>query len=304
MHSSVVKRFNTVETLLRLLRYRDVMFNVIEATDRHHGNAIPETEFVRYVAEYQQRVSKEVSTDIALVFDCDNLLQAKVLNDRKSAGGTTKLWFNTSVIDIFRLCKISLYRPLTRISLNASMTPIWSIASEIKARQLSITPSTDEYNDWTDEVNHRVTELLGKIRANISKLERIGEQFEKTLKNESQEENIDISKAKYHQAARLYKREIEPLSVFLDKDTRYEQGDGIFLTLEKFKTLFGSFGDLESQSLMLRYQLQYLDLFKPVKKVADHVSIYLQKTKASIIEHNAIENAIGIIRQAYDKTLS
>jgi hypothetical protein len=303
MQVIISKKFSTVETLLLLLRYREIMFNVIEAADRHNGNAIPETEFVKFVVKYQHGVSKEIATQIGLVFDFDNLLQAKVLNDRKAAGGCTKLWFNTSVIDIFRLCKISLYRPLTRVSLNASMTPIWSIATQISAFQLSITPGTDEYNDWTDEVNHRVTELLGKIRANISKLERIGEKFENRVQNKHQEEYIEISKEKYHQASRLYKREIEPLTVFLDKDTRYERGDGIFLTLEKFMQLFGTFGDVESQSLMLRYQLQYLDLFEPVKKVADSVSVYLQKTKTSIIEHNAVEKAFSIIRKAYDKTL-
>jgi len=55
---------------------------------------------------------------------------------------------------------------------------------------------------------------------------------------------------------------------------------------------------------MLKSQLQYLDLFDPIKKVSDSVSVYLQKTKAAIIEHNAIESAFDFIRQAYEKTLS
>ncbi|MFT5725685.1 MAG: hypothetical protein ACI9JN_002812 [Bacteroidia bacterium] len=304
MATNITKRFSTIETVLGLMRFRDIMFRVIEAADNHRGNAIPEIEYLRFVAEYQSGQSKEIVSEIALLFDCENLLQSKILNDKKSAGGVTKLWFNTSIIDVFRLCKISLYRPLTRISLNASMTPIWSIVKDIEKQKISITPGTEEYDDWTGEVCHRTTELLGKISANISKLERVGEMFEKELQKEGNEQSLEITKVKFQEATRLYRREIVPLSDFLDKNTRYEQGDGIIITLEKLQALFRSFGDLESQGLMVRYQLQYLDMFKPIKNVADNVSVYLRKTKAAIVEHNAIESAFTVLRQAYEKTLS
>lgn len=143
--------------------------------------------------------------------------------------------------------------------------------------------------------------MLGRINANISKLERIGEQFSRDI--EDSHTDIDLIKAKYKHAARLYHREIEPLSIFLDKDTQYQDGPGIIKTLEKFKKLFNSLNDNESEGGMLRYQLQYLDMFEPVKRVADNINIYLKKTKTSIEEHNAIESAFSILRTAYDKTL-
>lgn len=298
----VAKQFSTVETLQRLLKYRDIMFSIIEETDRQQGSGIAESDFLRFVAEYQNQAGLEAAKEIGLTFDYRNLKQSKILNDRTSANGVTKLWFNTSVLEIFRLCKISLYRPLTGIALNNSMQSIWAMASKIDAKLLTIIPGTDEYFDWTDEINHSVSELLGRINANISKLERVGEQFARDIENSYI--NIDITKAKYKHAARLYQREIEPLSIFLNKDTQYEEGPGIIRTLEKFKRLFKSFNDSESESSMLRYQLQYLDLFEPVKRVADNINIYLKKTKTSIEEHNAIERAFTILRAAYENTLS
>ncbi|HDI3315447.1 TPA: hypothetical protein PMD22_003028 [Vibrio cholerae] len=297
----VVKKFSTVETLQRLLKYRDIMFSVIEETDRQQGSGIAESDFLRFVSEYQNHVAPDVVKEIFLTFDIQNLQQAKILNDRKIVSGVTKLWFNTSVMEIFRLCKISLYRPLTGIALNNAMQSIWAMAKKVDTNRLSIIPGTDEYYDWTDEINHSVSELLGRINANISKLERIGEQFSRDI--EDSHTDIDLIKAKYKHAARLYHREIEPLSIFLDKDTQYQDGPGIIKTLEKFKRLFNSLNDNESEGGMLRYQLQYLDMFEPVKRVADNINIYLKKTKTSIEEHNAIESAFSILRTAYDKTL-
>lgn len=300
MNTKVIKRFSTVETFALLLKHREVMFRVIQASDKYHGNAIPEMEFLRYVAEYQQSLSQEVAKEVALVFDSENLLQSQILNDRKSTSGAIKLWFNSSVIEVFRLCKISLYRPLTATSLKATMTPIWSILRELNENNLSITPGTEDYDDWLGEISHRITELLGKIKANITKLERIGDSFQSDLKSES----LELTKVKFHEASRLYRREIEPLRIFLAKDTRYEQGDGIHMTLETLTRHFALYGDIESQSLMNRFQLQYLDMFRPIKRVADSVSVYLRKTKSAIIEHNAIESAFCIIRDAYENTLS
>ncbi|WMB72719.1 hypothetical protein RA178_20300 [Shewanella oncorhynchi] len=298
----VTKQFSTVETLQRLLKYRAIMFSIIEETDRQQGSGIAESDYLRFVAEYQYQAGSEAAKEIGLTFDFQNLRQAKILNDRKIANGVTKLWFNTSVMEIFRLCKISLYRPLTGIALNNAMQSIWAMANKIDVNQLSIIPGTDEYYDWTGEINHWVSELLGRINANISKLERVGEQFERNI--EDSHTNIDLAKAKYKYAVRLYQREIEPLSIFLDKDTQYQDGPGIIRTLEKFKRLFRSLNDNESEGGMLRYQLQYLDLFEPVKRVADNINIYLKKTKTSIEEHNAIECAFTILRTAYENTLN
>ena len=300
MNQQITKRFSTVETVLGLLKHREVMFKVIEAADKYRGGAIPESEFLRNVAEYQKTKSRDVANEIGLIFDCGNLLQANILNDKKSASGVTKLWFNSSVIDVFRLCKISLYRPLTKISLNASMTPIWSIIKEVTDGGLSITPGTEEYADWVGEISLRITELYGKIKANISKLEKTGDAFEHDVTQES----LEISTAKFQQASKLYRREIEPLSTFLAKDTIYEQGDGIVRTLETLMQLFVSFEDIQTQELMNRFQVQYLDLFKPIKDVANNVSVYLRKTKSAISEYNALESAFGILRKAYEHTLS
>jgi len=233
------KQYSTVETLIRLLRYREIMFWVIEAADKNRISAIREVEFLQLVAQYQQGMSTDVAKEIALVFDYNNLLQANILFDRKSLSGVTHLWFNTNVIDIFRLCKISLYRPLTQPSLNASMTPIWSILSELEDQHLSVSMHSDEYFEWTDEVNHRIAEMLGKIKSNISKLERIGEEFELSVKSNNAEENLDNTKEKYRRAAKLYSSEIRPLSIFLNKNTRYEKGLGIIMTLNRFQNIFG-----------------------------------------------------------------
>lgn len=300
MAVSIQKQFSTVETIQLLLKHREVLFGVIRASDDVHGNAIPEMTYFRLVSEYQHSFSRDVRNEIALVFDVNNLLQAKIINDRKHTDNTTKLWFNSSVMEIFRLCKISLFRPMTQTTLKASMTPLWSVLKEIEAQQISVTPGTEDYQDWLGEINHRITELLGNIKANISKLQQAGDIFQKEEKSTS----ITVTQQMYQEAAKLYRREVEPLRIFLSKSARYEQGDGIYLTLESFAKLFSRFGDTESQSIINSFQIQYLELFEPIKKVSDNISVYLRKTKNAIVEHNAIQSAFEIIRNAYKTTLS
>lgn len=180
------------------------------------------------------------------------------------------------------------------------MTPLWSVLKEIESQQISVTPGTEGYQDWLGEINHRITELLGNIKANISKLQQAGDIFQKEEKSTS----ITVTQQMYQEAAKLYRREVEPLRIFLNKSTRYEQGDGIYLTLESFAKLFSRFGDTESQSIINSFQIQYLELFEPIKKVSDNISVYLRKTKNAIVEHNAIQSAFEIIRNAYKTTLS
>ncbi|MBF4265270.1 hypothetical protein EAY73_26030, partial [Vibrio anguillarum] len=124
--------------------------------------------------------SDEQANEVSLVFDVDNLLQARIINDRRNVDGVTKLLFNTSVFEVFRLCRVSLYRPLTKVSLNAAMTPLWSLMRQVKRGKLSTTPGTDDYLEWVDDLVYRISDLLGKIRANIAKLQNVGVEFEKS----------------------------------------------------------------------------------------------------------------------------
>ncbi|MFS6538017.1 hypothetical protein V6D52_12035 [Idiomarina loihiensis] len=304
MADLIQKRFSTIETILKMLNHRELMFRAIETSDKRQGNAVIEAEFFYLVAEYKKGLSAEKQKEVTTVFDYKNLLSAKVLDDRRATDGVTKLWFNSVIIDLFRLCKISLYRPLNKTSLLSAMTPIWSILSDINEKQLSLIPGTEEYDEWTDTLNAHITGLLGRIKANITKLEQIGEQFQEDIAEEGERELPDAMKLKFEHASKLYRHEVQPLSSFLDKDTRYEKGDGILLTIDALKNVFVRNGDLEYQALMTNYYLQYLDLFEPIKAVADNISIYLRKTKEAIAQHNAIESAYVIIKQAYNKTLS
>lgn len=305
MSVEIAKRFNTVETLSHLLKYREIMFQLIRQIDKNTEQAVSKSNFYRVVTEHQQGLTREERKTIGLVFDCDNLLQAKILNDIRVTNGVTKLWFSTAIIDVFRLCEISLFRPLTSIALKASMAPLWSIQAEFESKQLSVTPGTNDYIEWTSEIIHRVAELLGTIRANISKLQRVGDVFEKEVMSEyTQENRMELIREKYKHASHLYEREIKPLSIFLNQDTRYESGDGIYYILGRFYSSFDAIGDVDSASLMNAYQIQCLDLFEPIKRVATHVNTFLQKTSTAIAEHSAIEKAYLIIRSAFENTLS
>lgn len=305
MSSDAVKRFSTLETLSLLLAHRQIMFSVIKILDQSAEHAISKSDFYRVVGEYQLTLSREDNKTVSLVFDLDNLLQSKILNDLRVTNNVTKLFFNTAIIDVFRLCEISLFRPLTSIALKAAMTPLWSIQAEFDAKHLSVSRTSLDYREWTAEIIHRIAELIGTIRGNIAKLERKAEMFEQGVVTDRRKvAGIDTIREQYQQANSLYEREIKPLSIFLNKDTRYEAGDGIYLILNRFCASFESIGDNELASLMNGYQIQCLDLFGPIKKVSSHVHNFLQKTKESIAEHTAIEKAYQIIRSAYEDTLS
>lgn len=304
MKMAANKQFGTKETIQKLLRYEEIMFNTIEYADNHSGS-IPESQFYAYVVGLQQSLSSDLAKEVALVFDVENLMQARIINDRRSINGSTKLIFNADVLGVFRLCKVSLHRPLTKISLNAAMTPLWSLVNQVKKGLLSTTPGTDDYNEWVDDLTIRVSDILGKIKSNVIKLQNMGQEFESmaNASNKSASE-IDIKKERYAIAAKICSREIEPLSVFLKKGVRYQDGDGIFLTLEFFRRLFTTNKDRNNRDIILSYELQYLDLFLPIKQVADQVSIYLQKTEKSLLEYNAIEKAYSVLLASFDKTLS
>ncbi|KZN42643.1 hypothetical protein [Pseudoalteromonas luteoviolacea] len=298
------KQFSTLETLQRLLRYREVMFKTIEFADINHAGAIPETVFYSFVIALKDQLSDEQANEVSLVFDVDNLLQSRIINDRRNVDGVTKLLFNTSVFEVFRLCRVSLYRPLTKVSLNAAMTPLWSLMRQVKRGKLSTTPGTDDYLEWVDDLIYRVSDLLGKIRANIAKLQNVGVEFEKSAIADPQGySQLEVKRESYNMAAKLYQREIDPLKVFLDKHTRYEEGDGIFLTLGYFRSFFQTINDTSRAYLMLSYEVQYLDLFSPIKQVANQVSIYLQKTQQSLHEHSAIDRAYSVVLAAFENTL-
>lgn len=281
------------------------MFQLIRQIDKNTEQAVVKSDFYRIISEYQQGLNRDDQKTIGLVFDCDNMLQAKILNDRRVTNGITKLWFSTAIIDVFRLCEISLFRPLTSISLKSSMAPLWSIQEEFDSKQLSVTPGTADYKEWTSEIIHRVAELIGTIRVNIAKLQRVGDIFEKEVVSEySQANSMELIREKYKQANHLYEREIKPLSIFLNQDTRYEHGDGIYYILGRFYSTFDAIGDVDSASLMNAYQIQCLDLFEPIKRVSIHVTTFLQKTSTAIAEHSSIEKAYNVLRSAYENTLS
>lgn len=304
MSVEIVKRFNTIETLSHLLTYREIMFQLIKQIDKSAEQAVAKIDFYHIVTKFKNNLSREERKTLSLVFDCDNLMQSKILSDIRVTNGVTKLWFNTAIIDVFRLCEISLFRPLTSVSLKASMSPLWSIQAEFDSKQLSVTPGTLDYKEWTAEIIHRLAELLGTIRANISKLERVGDVFEKEVVDvHNQAKSIEMIREKYRQANNLYVREILPLSIFLNKDTRYEKGDGLYLILGQFCSAFEAIGDTDAASLMNAYQIQCLDLFQPIKRVATHVNTFLQKTSAAIAEHTSIERAFQVLRAAFEDTL-
>lgn len=281
------------------------MFQVIRHISDSQDKAIAKSSFFQLVNEHKQGYGIDDQKTINLVFDCENLLSAKILDDIRVTNGVTKLWFTTSIIVVFSLCEISLYRPLTSTSLKASMSPLWGIQKEFNQKKLSVTPGTDDYNEWTSEIIHRIAEIFGTIRANISKLERAGMLFEKeVLIDDIHEKSVDLIREQYKQANRLYEREIKPLTIFLDQHTRYEFGDGIYTILANFYNAFDSIGDSSSASLMNAYQIQCLDLFTPIANVATTVNTYLQKTRTAIKEHNAIERAYATLRAAYENTLS
>lgn len=217
MKMAANKQFGTKETIQKLLRYEEIMFNTIEYADNHSGS-IPESQFYAYVVGLQQSLSSDLAKEVALVFDVENLMQARIINDRRSINGSTKLIFNADVLGVFRLCKVSLHRPLTKISLNAAMTPLWSLVNQVKKGLLSTTPGTDDYNEWVDDLTIRVSDILGKIKSNVIKLQNMGQEFESmaNASNKSASE-IDIKKERYAIAAKICSREIEPLSVFLKK---------------------------------------------------------------------------------------
>jgi hypothetical protein len=89
----------------------------------------------------------------------------------------------------------------------------------------------------------------------------------------------------------------------LNHSTRLAKGSNLFATLESFKQAFSGNEKHTLSSQMLRYSMSFSNIYVPITDVAHQVDQFLRKTRASLLQSNAMEYFHQKLLTAYDKTL-
>ena len=295
------KRYDTRNTLQIMLKHPEIMFQVIETMDQQQG-MLSEQAYMTIVSVYKRNLDDD--NEIVLALQLENLIFAGIVHDKIVQTDKTFILFNEAVVSLFRLCRLSLVKPLTKQSLKTSMSPFWQIYDDLLANRLSLVTTDIEYEDWTQDFTQRLGAIYGQVNANVKKLERIGSDF--VVKVGEEARDFAVMQAQYDVAKSIYIREIEPLAVFLDKQTQYTSGKGIYGVCElvgKKVQLAQSNGDnVQVYTQILDYQIKFLSLIPKITQIKRHISLYLQKTKADIDRHNAIEAAYAKLLNAVSVT--
>lgn len=303
--SEVKKQFGCVETIQKLLVYRDVLFDVIRYMDVNRTSSIPEFEFQKYVLRMPASSIKEVAKELLAVFDIENLKQSRILTDQKMLDGHSVIMFNPHVIGLFRLCETSLIRSLNVQALNNAMSPIWAMMKSHTEGKLSLVKGSEDYKEWTDELINHLSDLIGRIKSNIDKLQNMSMLIEQQACSSTEiTRQFELKKEIFKRASSIYRREIKPLVTFLGRHANYDQGSGITKCLELFASIFKSIDDSVLADMMLTYHVQFCDMHTPIKQIADEISVFLKKSREALIEQSGIEKAFADIEAAYQQTLS
>ncbi len=299
-----IKRFDPRNTLLIMLRHPQLMYQIIEVLDAQQG-LLSEAQYLSLVQQYLKGITESREHgELVLAMHLDNLLFAGVVHDKIEQAEGQYILFNEAVLTVFRLCQLSLVKPLTKQALKTSMAPFWQIYDDLLANRLSTDVGSPDYADWTQDLTQRLGAIFGQVVASVKKLKRIGSEFAVSMNDEARD--FAVVQAQYQLAKSIYQREIEPLAVFLDKQTVYENGKGIYgiceVVAKKLQSIEAQAPNAKACQQIWDFQIKFLSLIPDITAVKHHISLYLQKTKTDIERHHAIETAYQILLDAVGVT--
>lgn len=306
------KKFNTIETLRILLEHPIIMFNVIRLMDNNKVRFITESQLAQEILQYSSKLENTEKQRITLAFDTDNLLQSHILMDKDIYQGCCRLSFQENIISLFRLCEHSLYQELTDSKLKSRLASLWRLQERIINAELSFIDNDPDYLEFIDDLVQQLSELLSLLKQNIDRMQSLGKDLE-AMSSQAFTEMSSTDDSNYlgfehkekmlAQITHLFERHIKPTQNFLNHSTRLAKGSNLFETLESFKQAFSGNEKHTLSSQMLRYSMSFSNIFVPITEVAHQVDQFLRKTRAALLQSNAMEHFHQKLIAAYDKTL-
>jgi hypothetical protein len=290
-----LKQLGTVETLSVILEHRKIMSECIKEMDLRGVNYIPEQAIFQRVKAYTELVKPDLKRRLRIAFSTTNLMQAHIVMDVDNSQGEHRLYFQTSVLDVVRLCDVSLYKKLTDVQLQTHLAFLNQAFQQMSSGSLNFMDHDDDFVEYIDNLFMNIGRLLSDIRQNVVKMQSLGKELEKLTANSVKvgidtHEYIEAKQRWLNEIVKLYERHILPVLLFLNPDTSYEGMDGLHAILSKLSELLENNMQTQLANSCQAYALSLLNFYQPIESTANAVNRFIHKQRDSIKRFNAIEH--------------
>ncbi|WP_029655598.1 hypothetical protein [Marinobacter daepoensis] len=296
------KRFSTLDTTRLLFEHPNILFRMIERMDRNDARYIRESDLVSEVMDYSRNLGRADRERVRLAMNTDNLFRSGLIIDIIKAEGERRLVFQDALINLMRACNASLYQELTDARLRGHLVTLRDVRNRLETSSFS--SADPDYTELRDDLNERVSQLIGLLRQNVLRMQTISAQLADLSGDASRapEKYLEFRHNLFEQIVTLYERHIKPTLVFLNPDTRLPDGSNLFETLSVMVRLLEDHDDHSLADQIFRSSISLNALYKPIQAVAQEVEHFLRKTRRGMVQYNAMEHFFGQLRVLKDDT--
>ena len=296
------KRFSTLDTTRLLFEHPKILFRLIERMDRNEARYVRESDLVVEVMDYSRRLGRADKDRVRLALSTDNLFRTGLVIDIIKAEGERRLVFQDALINMMRACNASLYQELTDARLRGHLVTLRDVRDRLEASSFS--EFDPDFTELRDDLNERVSQLIGLLRQNVIRMQTISGQLAELSGDASRapEKYLEFRQNLFDQIVTLYERHIKPTLVFLNPDTRLPDGSNLFDTLDSMVRLLEANGDHSLADQIFRSALSLNALYKPIQSVAREVEHFLRKTRQGMVQYNAMEHFYNQLRSLKEDT--
>ncbi|WP_372965542.1 hypothetical protein [Marinobacter sp.] len=296
------KRFSTLDTTRLLFDHPKVLFRLIERMDRNEARYVLESDLVAEVMDYTRALSNADRDRMRMAMNTENLFRSGLVIDIVKAEGERRLIFQDALINLMRACNASLYQELTDARLRGHLVTLRDVRNRLEASSFS--EADPDFTELRDDLNERVSQLIGLLRQNVLRMQTISAQFAELSGDASRapERFVEFRHKLLEQIVTLYERHIKPTLVFLNPDTRLPDGSNLFETLDAMVRLLETQGDHNLADQLFRSSLSLNALYKPIQAVAQEVEHFLRKTRRGMVQYNAMEHFYDKLRELKGET--
>ncbi|MGM0952194.1 MAG: hypothetical protein ACQEW7_04340 [Pseudomonadota bacterium] len=296
------KRFSTLDTARLLFEHPKILFRLIERMDRSEARYVREGDLVAEVMDYSRTLGRADKDRVRLALNTDNLFRTGLVIDIIKAEGERRLVFQDALINLMRACNASLYQELTDARLRGHLVTLRDVRDRLEFSSFS--EADPDFTELRDDLNERVSQLIGLLRQNVIRMQSISGQLADMSGDASRapEKYLQFRQTLFEQIVTLYERHIKPTLVFLNPDTRLPDGSNLFETLEAMVRLLENNGDHDLADQLFRSSLSLNALYKPIQAVAREVEHFLRKTRQGMVQYNAMEHFYSKLRALKDET--
>ena len=296
------KRFSTLDTTRLLFDHPKILFRLIERMDRNEARYVRESDLVAEVMDYTLSLSKADRDRVRLALTTDNLFRSGLVIDIIKAEGERRLILQDALINLMRACNASLYQEITDARLRGHLVTLRDVRNRLELSSFS--EADPDFTELRDDLNERVSQLIGLLRQNVLRMQTISAQFAELSGDASRapDKYLEFRQNLLEQIVTLYERHIKPTLVFLNPDTRLPDGSNLFETLEAMVRLLENHGDHSLADQLFRSSLSLNALYKPIQAVAQEVEHFLRKTRRGMVQYNAMEHFYNQLRELKGET--